>query len=86
MHKLSVEHFRLSNSSLLNRQLSGRKVEHRLYRSCAKLVQNGRNCAEQVKIAQQLHSARLQFSGETNCKTVLSTRHCFSSESSDTFL
>jgi len=52
-YKLFVKYFTLSNSNLLNGQLS----EHRLRRCCTVLA-----CQKTSK----LHSARLQFSEETN--------------------
>jgi len=58
VYMLFVKYFTQSNYSLLNRQLSVWKVEHRLYRSCApwpKLC----DCEKMSK----LHSAGLQVSG-----------------------
>jgi len=44
VYKLFVKYFTLSKSRFLNGQLSVRKAEHRLCRSCAKLVRRDKNC------------------------------------------
>jgi len=44
VYKSFGNYFTLSNSSLLNGQLSVRKVDHRLCRNCAELSCHGENC------------------------------------------
>jgi len=57
VYKLFGKYFTLSNYSLLNEQLSVRKVEHELHRSCATIVRHGKRCVTAEEL-QKLHSAR----------------------------
>jgi len=49
VYELFVKYFTLLNSSLLNGQLSVRKVEHRLHRNCAEHTHRGKNCVIEEK-------------------------------------